>query len=466
MTISKTMRTHDWQRWAQVLGALMMCIFSSTALPVDAADLETEIDAVLEKAHSRVRVQPMAVCDEATFLRRLSLDLIGRVPTVDELHSFLAAPDRDAMISKLLGSDEHAIFWSHLWTTMLVGRGEQRAVEHEVLRRWIESQLQAHVPLDQISYALITAEGVTSLDGPVNFVVASRQDPVMRLTRTFLSVQLDCAQCHDHPHDRWTQADYEAMQRFYQPTQYRQVSGGVAVRDGESSEKVPVFLTGRQPHTSAWRRELGLMVIQSKPFSRAMVNRVWHWLMGRGLIDPVDGLSRENPASVPDLLEVLANDLRNDGFRLQPLIQRICRSRAYQREVSLLQTSEAEVQREMFAARNARPLNPEQWIASVETVLDRPRSKAPSLAVQSRRLIGNPRQTNTVQDPFDWTVTTQALVRQLAGEMPAPLRDVDATFLATVARLPTDEERRLVSGHTSKQVLFALVHGTEFTTND
>ena len=432
------------------------------------------IDTLLAEIHDKAGIEPTAICDDATFFRRVSLDLIGRVPTTDELKQFLDAPDRADAVDRLLASEEHPRFWSHLWTTMLVGRGERGEVQREVLRSWIERQLSGGEALDQLAFNLITAEGVTSLSGPVNYVVASRGDPVMRLSRAFLSVQLDCAQCHDHPHDRWTNEDYELMRRFFQPTQFREVSGGIAVSDagtGSAAQK-PVFLTGRSPQTSAWRRELGLMVVQSKPFSRAMVNRTWHWLMGRGIVDPVDGLSRDNPASVPDLLEELAADLRGDRFRLAPLIRRICLSQAYQRRpvgndssVARDSATEKEILR-LFAARTVRPQLPEQWIASVSVVLDRPLPPPDRLADEVRQSLGLGRQATPANDPLQWTSTSQTLIRQLSSDVPAPLRDLESIFWATLARAPTPEESQWVASYPSSEVMFALVHSNEFVMND
>ena len=452
-----------WMRISFIFALIVACFAPASMSIGKAADL---IDQQLALAHQEAGVQPTPICDDATFLRRVSLDLIGRVPTKVELESFLRKPDRGAKISELIQSDEHNKFWSSLWTTLLVGRNQRREVEQEVLRNWIEGELSRDPKLDEIAFALITAQGVTSLDGPVNYVVASREDPVMQLSRTFLSIQLDCAECHDHPFDRWTASDYEAMKRFYGPTRFREVSGGVAVSDSGPSGELPTFLSGRKPHTSAWRRELGLMVVRSKTFSRAMVNRTWHWLMGRGFIEPVDGVSRDNQASIPALLETLAGDLRADQSRLRPLIQRICESDAYQREVSDEDAVLAEKQRSLFAARSPRSLLPEQWIASLATVLDRPLPTANDLAKQTRELIGLGQELQPARDPFEWTSTTQTLVRQLAVDIPAPLRDLDSTFLATVARHPTEEERELVTGFTSREILFAIVHGNEFTTND
>lgn len=426
------------------------------------------IDSMLAEAHWQAELSTTEVCDDATFYRRLSLDLIGRVPTTRELEDFLARPDRAAATDRLLRSEEHPRFWSQLWTLMLVGRGEQRGVEREVLRRWLEEGLSTNLAVNQLAFQLITAQGVSSLDGPVNFAVASRQDPVMRLSRTFLSVQLDCAQCHDHPHDRWTNDDYLAMTRFYQPTQFREVSGGVAVSDTgpDPNAEKPVFLTGRRPHTAAWRRELGWMVVQSKPFSRAMVNRTWHWLMGRGIVDPVDGLSRDNPARLPVLLEQLAADFRHSQFQLQPLIRRICLSDAYQRQPAVGDSSESERQLQLFAARNVRPMLPEQWVASTAVVLDRPVPLPEQLTLRARQLLGQTRQESPATDPYTWTATSQTLIRQLSSPMPAPLGDLDAMFLVTLGRRPTARERELVSGHSSQDTLFALVHSNEFMMND
>jgi hypothetical protein len=455
-------------------GLAIMLLIGSFDLLVPAAWMIPawcgNIDALLEQAQAKAGVHATELCDDATFIRRLSLDLLGRVPTENEYLAFVAAPDRTRAVDRMLTSEEHPEFWSQLWTTMLIGRGQARYIERELLRSWLQQSLQDELPLNQMAFQLITASGVTSLHGPVNYVAASRSDPVMRLSRTFLSVQLDCAQCHDHPYDRWTNEDYVALQRFYALTRFREVSGGVAVSDeGPSQDSpLPVFLTGRRPHTSAWRQELGMMVVSSKPFSRAMVNRTWHWLTGRGIVDPVDGLSRENAAASAELLEELASDLRSESFHLRSLIRRICLSDAYQRKPPDVNatTENAAQQRELFAARNIRPLLPEQWIASVAIVLDQPVPSAAAIAQQASDWLGVTQQSSPAGDPFAWTANTQTLVRELADEIPAPVRDLESMFLATLARKPTKVERESAGGYNSRDIIFALVHGSEFMTND
>lgn len=426
------------------------------------------IDSLLNEVHQQVGITPLPRCDDATFLRRLSLDLIGRVPSVTELKAFLDDPDRIGAIDQYLARNEHSQFWSQLWTTMLVGRSPRRGVEREVLRQWLASSLADQVPLNQVAFDLIAAQGVTSLNGPANFVLASRDDPVMRLSRTFLSVQLDCAQCHDHPHDRWTNSDYNGMKRFFEPLVFREVAGGVLIEDrgiNEPAEK-PVFLTGRRPYTAAWRRELAWMVVRSKPFSRAMVNRTWYWLMGRGLVNPVDGWSRENPGKVPDLLEALATDLRDNDYPLRVLIRKICSSQAYQRQSVAGGEVVGKKLEAFFAARTIRQQLPEQWLTSVAQVLDRPLPSQAQVAEQAVRLMGRTQASQTDNDPYDWSATTQSLINQLAGEVPPPLRGLRQIYLATLARGPTDEEIAMAKSHSSQEILFSLVHCNEFVAND
>lgn len=261
------------------------------------------------------------------------------------------------------------------------------------------------------------------------------------------------------------------MERFFEPLSLREVSGGIAVTDlgVGRREDVPVFLTGRKPQTAAWRRELAWMVVQSKPFSRAMVNRTWHWLMGRGLVDPVDGWTRDNKGSAPQLLEDLAADFRHSDFQLRALIQRICLSDAYQRQPiqgDAKPTEKAESMRRLFAARTVRPLVPEQWLMSVAQVLDRPLPSPVELTEQSRRLLGLNPGSQSAGDPYDWTANTQTLIRQLSGDVPPPLRDLQAMYRATLARDPTSDERVLAERYSSQSILFALVHCNEFVMND
>jgi hypothetical protein len=188
--------------------------------------------------------------------------------------------------------------------------------------------------------------------------------------------------------------------------------------------------------------------------------------MGRGLVNPVDGWSRENPGKVPDLLEALATDLRDNDYPLRVLIRKICSSQAYQRQSVAGGEVVGKKLEAFFAARTIRQQLPEQWLTSVAQVLDRPLPSQAQVAEQAVRLMGRTQASQTDNDPYDWSATTQSLINQLAGEVPPPLRGLRQIYLATLARGPTDEEIAMAKSHSSQEILFALVHCNEFVAND
>ncbi|WP_182871371.1 DUF1549 domain-containing protein [Rhodopirellula sp. JC639] len=448
----------------------ILLVVADVASTADATD--APIDQILAAVHLDAGITPTERCDDPTFLRRISLDLLGRVPTVDELDRFEAEKDLAGTLDDMLRSEEFSRYWSQLWTTILVGRGESRQVDREALRRWLQTQFEQQSPLDQIAFDLISAEGVTTLDGDVNFLVANREDPVTPVSRIFLGVQLDCARCHDHPLDRWTQADYTAMRRFFQTISLREVSGGVQLVDSgarvdlagrnNTADTTPRFLTGSRPRTAAWRRELALMTVRSKPFARAMGNRVWQLLIGRGIVDPVDGLSQAHPPSVPALHQALADQLRGNGFDLRGLIRTIVTSDAYARISPHVDAADRTEAIELFAGRAPRPLLPEQLIASYATVMKRdlpPPDRLNTLAVE---FIGQSAAETGAIDPLALQRTSQGLLQELAAETSPPSGDLDAIFRASLSRSPDDWERQRLDGVPGTDLLYVLLHGNEF----
>jgi hypothetical protein len=421
--------------------------------------------------HRQGGIVASPLCDDAVFLRRATLDLLGRVPTVEELRAFEQDPNRGELIDRLLASDEFDRFWSLLWTDALIGRGPSRQTDREALRRWLEDALRQRRPLDQIAYDLIAAQGVTSLDGPVNFLVANREDPVTPVSRTFLGVQLDCARCHDHPFDRWSQRDYAAMKRFFDPIQLRQVSGGVRVLDtgaaDEPGDAGPRFLTGARPQTSAWRRELALMTVRCQPFARAMGNRVWQWLIGRGIVEPVDALSHSNPPAVPELHQTLADQLRSQQFDLRRLVRTICLSDAYRRTDAAMNLRRDDAliaarHYEIFAARRPRPLLPEQLVLSYHAISGDARPSMVRVHQLSVDFLGRAGVSGGATDPFDVPRGSQGLLHELALPVDAPVDDLETLFRTTISRSPTEAERRRFAEVPADDLFYALLHCNEF----
>ncbi len=333
------------------------------------------IDEILEHEWQRRKIVPSEVCSDDQFLRRISLDLIGRIPTVDELDKFRGHRDRSAQIDSLLKSAEFSLFQADLWTSVLIGYVEEEEAlnSRRVLRDWLQEAIERQVPWDDITRDLIAAEGQSAFDGPVNFMYWNREEPAVRISRVFLGVRLDCARCHDHPFDRWTQSDFHHMARFFDAMEFEEVSDSNVVlrnviEEADQDER-PQFLTGARPRTSRWRNEFALYTTRCRPFARAFANRIWYQLFGRGIVHPVDDFNQSNPPVSPALLEHLADEAKKSHFDLRHLLRHICESTAYQR-VSGAQDIDTQGL-EVFATRQLRPLSPEQYVASISTATAR-----------------------------------------------------------------------------------------------
>lgn len=442
---------------------LAACLFGVRASAQTAQ--AAAVDAILSAAHQSAGITPTATCDDRTFLRRITLDLLGRVPTTQEIENFAAEDDRSTIIDSHLASEEFSRYWSQLWTTIFVGRGQGRQVNREALRRWLQAAIVDGKPLDQMAFDLISAEGVTVLDGQVNFLVANREDPITPVSRIFLGVQLDCARCHDHPFDRWTQDDYVSMRRFFSPIQLREVSGGIRVSDrsvgNADSDSLPRFLTGARPQTTAWRREMALMTVRCQPFARSMGNRVWQLLLGRGVVAPIDGLSQSHPPSVPALHQALADQLRSQGFDLRLLIRTICSSDAYSR-CDVQSAGEDELVFDLFAARRPRPLLPEQLVASYATITNQDLPDPVRLNQLAIKYTGQSSTKTVASDPLDIQRTSQGLLQELAAETSTPSGGLDSIFIATLGRRPDAWERERMQQVSASDLLYALLHCNEF----
>ncbi|MEM8911710.1 MAG: DUF1549 domain-containing protein [Planctomycetota bacterium] len=451
----------------RVLPAILAFAWLSSAALAEgpSGTSDAPIDLILAQAHRDAGIEPAALVDASIFLRRLTLDLIGRVPTINELETFLASPDPIRTIDQLLSSDSFADYWSQVWTSILVGRNPDRPTDRDSLQRWLAARFAENLPMDQIAFDLISAQGVTAVDGAVNFLVGNLEDPTTSVSRVFLGVQLDCARCHDHPDDRWTQQDYQRMRRFFSAVRVDEVSGGVRVRDAAGTsgdiDEQPQFLTGAVPQTAAWRREMAYMTVRSKPFARAIGNRVWQLLLGRGVVSPVDGLSESARPSVEELHDVLGDQLRRQKFNLRRLIQTICSSDAYRRrsDPSPTETSRSV---EVFATRRPRPLLPEQMLRSYWRILRDEELTGTSLNERSIEWLGRSAAASGSSDPLQRSRTSQGLLVELSSPISAPWNHLDPMFLSTLSRRPTESEHDRLAGASAPDLMYALLHCNEF----
>jgi hypothetical protein len=319
-----------------------------------------------------LRMNPSELCSDELFLRRAYLDVLGILPTAEAAQAFVADPHsnkRERLIDQLLERPEFAEAWALKWSDLL--RNEERGLDQKGVQSfhgWIRQSIAEGKPMDQFVRELIAARGSTYASPAANFYRANR-DPITRAVATaqvFLGTRLQCAQCHNHPFDRWTQDDYYNWAAVFSKVQYKvlenrrqdsndqhEFKGEQIVyiaragevknpRTGKPAE--PRFLGAvspdpKEPARSASRNpdqdELeSLAVWMTSPenpfFARSQANRIWYHLMGRGIVDPIDDFRATNPASHPALLDALANDFVTHGFDLRHLVRVIMNSRAYQ----------------------------------------------------------------------------------------------------------------------------------------
>jgi hypothetical protein len=292
----------------------------------------------------RLRVPASPLSSDAEFLRRVHLDVTGRLPTPEVARAFFAeapsAEKRQRVIEDLLQSDAFVDFWTMKLADLLLlnGSGDPARAYH----RWLREQVATNTPFDQIARALLTASGDPARIGPANFfaLAIDPRDLSEHVGRIFLGTQIACARCHAHPSDRWTQEDYHRFAAYF--ARITRDGGTVQMSDhgevndpktGEPLEPRPLG-AARRPTPELADRRLELAEWIASPanplFARTFANRIWKHLLGRGLVEPGDDLRPTNPPVNPALLDALAADLAAHGFDLRHAIRTIVSSRTYQ----------------------------------------------------------------------------------------------------------------------------------------
>ena len=310
-----------------------------------------------------LRLNPSGLCDDATFLRRAYLDLLGILPTAGEARAFAADRRKDKrarLVDTLFERPEFADFWALKWADLL--RTEEKVLDRKGVQNfhhWIRQSLAENKPLDQFVREILTARGSSYAQPAANYLRAIRT-PVARAESTaqlFLGVRLQCAQCHNHPYDRWTQDDYYNWADLFSRVDYKilennkrdkldshefvgeqivfMARSGEVINARSGQPASPRFLGAQTPDLGDDRDRLeALAAWVTSPtnalFVRSQVNRVWYQLMGRGLVDPIDDFRPTNPPSHPELLDALAREFVARRFDLRRLIRLVMNSRAYQ----------------------------------------------------------------------------------------------------------------------------------------
>ena len=337
------------------------------------------IDEEIATELKRLRIPASALSDDSEFFRRIHLDLIGRLPEPGDSRKFLqkrsTPASRDAIVEKLLASEEFTDFWTLKFADLLLINGK-RGSEKASLRyhNWLRQQLSAKAPWNRIAAELLTAEGDINENGPANFyaLASDPRDLAEYAGSIFLGTQIGCARCHAHPTDRWTQDDYYQFSACFSGV--TREGDVVRARPGEiqypkSKRAVtpkPLGDYDPLPKESDPRIAMAKTLTADPLFAKAIVNRVWKNLLGRGLVEPVDDLRPTNPATHPALLEKLASEFRAHDFDLRWLIRTIAESRTYQLTSRTIQANRSDDR--FYAHAYLKPLSAQVLVDAIGQV--------------------------------------------------------------------------------------------------
>lgn len=488
-----------------------------------AAEVAKLIDDQIDRKLAEAKTAAAPLCSDAEFLRRVYLDLTGVIPTADKARAFLDDPSPDKrtkLVDDLLASQNYGRHQADLWTPKLFPRDSMnRFVSKDPLNKWIEEQFNKNTPWDQFVTQLVTATGSVEEHPEVTYFLANRS--VDKLTDTvsqhFLGIQLQCAQCHNHPFTNWKQTEYWGMAAFFskvQPQNPKNANKGgdntkLTVTEGngktrlkdffpESTKTVPAkFLGGPEPKLGAgepYRPALAkwLTSAENPFFARAAVNRTWALLFGRGIVDPVDDMHDGNEPSHPGLLAALASELVGSGFDLKHLVRGICASKAYQRGSKLVPGAEHDPK--LFATMAVKVMTPEQLYDSLTQVVGqaasaqgRPRPMGMKGGPAGPRdqfvnffLAGADQPTATEYEagiPQALRLMNSNRMAGNAGKAFAkpgakPAAVFEEIYLGALARRPTSEEVARLTAYMAKagpaadgygDVLWAVLNSSEFT---
>lgn len=494
--------------------------------PAAPADALGPIDILIQRKLDALGLDPSPQCSDTDFLRRATLDVIGLLPTPEEIRAFAAdrAPNkRSRWIDALLERPEYVDFWTTKWSDML--RVSRRVLAEKgmySLYHWIRRSVAENKPWDHFGRELLLASGSTFENGPANFfrTAGTPQELAETTAQTFLGVRIQCARCHNHPYEKWTQNQYYQMSSFFVRVRSKKglkqeeqdiylASSGELKHPKTGKDVTPCALDAApltEAHVTDRRAALADWVTSPRNpfFAREIVNRLWAHFMGRGFVEPVDDLRVTNPPSNTELFAWLARDLVEHRFDLKHLMRMILLSRTYQRAAEPTRANQRDTR--YYSHYLFKRLSAEQLMDALTAVTGIPEKFAgfpagtraaqlpdagsPSYLLE---LFGRPaRQTACACERRDEPNVGQVLhlinnaaisarigakTGRLAALLDAKTPDarlIEELYLAAVTRWPTPSEKRtalnlLVGAKDRRQaaedLLWALINTKEFCFN-
>jgi hypothetical protein len=320
------------------------------------------IDELIHAKLQKLRINPSAICTDEEFLRRASLDICGVLPTSDEYRSFMASADpqkRATLVDQLLVRKEFVDLWVMKWSELMMIRTVPNEVSYKAMLlyyNWLQERIEANTPIDQLVRELLSAKGGTFTEPATNYFQHERDTlkTAENVAQVFMGMRIQCAQCHNHPFDRWTMDDYYGFANFFAQIGRKRGEDPretIVFNSGNGDVKHPVggrvvppkFLGGAVPDTQGRDRREVLADWLASPaneyFGRNLVNIVWAHFFGSGIVDEVDDVRVSNPPVNKALLDVLATRFVESKYDFKQLVREICTSNAYQRSTQANETN-------------------------------------------------------------------------------------------------------------------------------
>jgi hypothetical protein len=361
------------------------------------------VDELIGAKLNKLRILPSGLCTDEEFLRRVSIDIAGSLPTEEEYHTFLSSTDpnkRAVLIDQLLERKEFSEIWAMKWAELLMIKTTNQVSTKSayLYASWLTDRIASNMPLDQMVQELLSASGGTFKNPATNYYQIERDTlkTAENVAQVFFGIRTQCAQCHNHPFDRWTMDDYYSFAAFFsqigrkQSEDYREIivfnSGGGDVRHPVGGRVMtPKFLGGAVPDVAGKDRREVLAQWLTSPentmFSTNVANRVWAHFFGKGIVDPVDDIRVSNPASNPELFQKLGQKLVEYKYDFKQLVRDICNSQAYQRATERNESNMTDERN--FAHGNVRRIPAEMLLDCISQATIS-RDKFPGLPLGSR----------------------------------------------------------------------------------
>lgn len=480
-----------------------------------------KIDTEILKLLSTLRLPVSSDADDATFSRRVTLDLTGYLPTPSAVTAFLADSDpnkRETLVDRLLESDAFNAYWTlQLAKLLRIGAQERDTQGAFVYHQWLSEQIREGVGYDQMARSVILATGDSHEVGPANFyrTVNSPREQAEFMSELFMGARLRCANCHNHPLDKWTQDDYHGLAAIFAKIESDQIvkikPSGEVIHPATREKAVPRIPGTRflSADVADGRAELveWLTGSDNPYFAKAIVNRLWKAMMGRGLVEPVDDFRATNPATHPELLTALADDFVANGYDLRHTLRRIALSAAYARSADTLPQNATDDR--FYSHALQKPLEPEVLADAISDVLGIPDTYGdapegtravtlfnPNTESEALDILGRCGRETSCESATEVTDGLQRKLHLFNGDLlnarigvpgsrldilmsdgKSPMEILNEFYLAALSRHPTETEQQFweqhidasASANSQREVLEDMVWGLltchEFVTN-